>query len=374
MARASAKSSSSVWLWVVPVALIAAVAAWWMMRPQPVAKEAPKAGGGVAVEVAPAVAGDMAETLQVAGQVAANTGVELRSEVTGRVVAVNFRDGDTVAKGASLVVLDDSVPRATLAQAEASYELAEANVGRYKRLVDVGAASALQVDQAVAQAKLEKANIQMAKANLAKFRIAAPFAGSAGIAQVSVGDLVQPGELLVALTDNATLKATFKVPEAQAASLTVGAPVVVTGATAQVDGVVDALDGRVDPASRTLEGKVLLDNEKGHLLAGQFVRVRVPVKSVSEAVIVPDQALVPQGNTTFVYVIVTDESGAVMASRTTVDVGLRSENKAQIVRGIAAGHQVVTAGQQKLQAPLMPVKLLSPTAVSVAPQAVEELR
>jgi membrane fusion protein (multidrug efflux system) len=346
---------------------------WFMRKDSAVEPAGGPAKAGVAVETVRAGKGSLAETLTVAGQVEANAGVELRSEVTGRVVAVKFTDGMAVTQGAPLVVLDDSVQRATLAQAEANYALAEANVGRYQRLVQVGAASQLQVDQAVAEGKLQKANIQMAKAELAKYRIAAPFGGVAGIAQVSVGDLVQPAELLVALTDNAKLKITFKVPEAQATSLKVGAPVKVLG-DQTVDGVIDALDGRVDPNSRTLQGKVVLDNADGVLVSGQFVRVQVPVKSVSEAVIVPDSALVPQGTKVFAYVIVPGKDGGQMASRTTVEVGLRGVNTAQIVSGVAEGQEIVTAGQQKLQAPMMPVQLRSPTTVDVMPQAVEELR
>ena len=371
------------WLMVgLGIAVVAGAGWWWMHG----GKKADAAGGGAkkmvtAVEVVTAVQQELAETLQVAGQVQANAGVELRSEVTGRVVAINFKDGAEVKKGSLVVVLDDSVQRATLAQAEANYALAEANVGRYQRLVGMGAASQLQVDQADAEMKLQKANIQMAKANLAKYRIVAPFDGVAGIAQVSVGDIIQPGERLVALTDNATLKVTFKVPEAQATSLKAGAPVQVRadgvpGANSPtlVEGHIAALDGRVDPPSRTLEGKVLLDNPDHVIVAGQFVRVRVPVRAVSEAIVVPDSALVPQGNKILAYVIVPGQNGAMMASRTTVEVGLRNADKAQIVSGVNAGQQVVTAGQQNLQGPLVPVRLMSQTQVMHAPQAVEELR
>jgi membrane fusion protein (multidrug efflux system) len=123
-----------------------------------------------------------------------------------------------------------------------------------------------------------------------------------------------------------------------------------------------------------LQGKVLLDNADGRLVAGQFVRVRVPVRSVSDAVIIPDQALVPVGNQTFAYVIVPGKDGGVMASKTTVEVGLRGANRVQVTAGVQSGQQVVTAGQQKLQAPTTPVKLLSPTQVTVPPAEVEELR
>ncbi len=353
---------------------VLAGAAWWWFGKAGAEQPQQQGGGGLPVEVVAAVSEPLAETLTVAGQVEARTGAELRSEVTARVVSVTFVDGEAVTKGEPLLVLDDSVQRATLAQAQANYALAKANVERYSRLVEMGASSRLQVDTAEAEAKLQAANIQMARANLAKYQIASPFDGLAGIAQVNVGELVQPGELLVAVTDNSKLKVTFKVPEAQATSLRVGAPVSVLSEGVEVSGVIDALDGRVDPASRTLEGKVALDNADGVLVAGQFVRVRVPVKEVSDAVVIPDQALIPQGNVTFVYVINAGENGATMASRTTVDVGLRSGDKAQILKGVNAGQRVVTAGQQKLQAPMMPVTPLSATAVTVAPQAVEELR
>lgn len=374
----------------VLMALVAAAlggGVYWYMHAQAAgaaaAAQAAKAGASMAVpvEVAAAVTGPLSETLEVAGQVQADTGVELRSEVTGRVVAVKAKDGEPVKKGSLLVVLDDSVQRATLAQAQANHELAQANVGRYQRLVAVGAASQLQVDQAVAEDKLQVANIQMAQANLAKFRIVAPFDGTAGIAQVNVGDLAQPGELLIALTDNNTLKVSFKVPETQATSLKVNAPVRVRSEAApgvegptEVTGTIAALDGRVDPASRTLEGKILLDNHDGALVAGQFVRVRVPVRDVSDAVIVPDSALLPQGETIFAYLIVPGKDGGVVASRTTVTVGLRSANRAQIVSGITEGQQVVTAGQQKFRGLVTPVKLLSPTYIDVPPAAVEELQ
>ncbi len=375
------KRGGYVWAIVAAVVVLAGGAWWWLRGSDGDGQAAGGPGKGrgpAAVEVATAEQGAIAETLELAGQVEANAGVELRSEVTGRVVKLNFQDGQAVTKGMALVILDDSVQRAELAQAEANYALAEANAGRYQRLVELGAASKLQVDQAVAQSKLEQANIQMARANLAKYRIAAPFDGMAGIAQVSAGDLVQPGELLVALTDNRTLKVTFKVPEMQANSLETGAPamVLVDGrqGNVTVEGRIDALDGRVDPASRTLMGKIVLDNVSNTMVAGQFVRVRVPVRQVSDAVVIPDQALIPMGNQTFVYVLTPGPEGSAVASKTTVEVGIRAANKAQILRGVGAGQQVVTAGQQKLQAPTMPVKLMSPTVVNVPAAAIEELR
>ena len=371
----AAKTKTPRWVWAAAGLAVVAVAVWALWgRGGAGGPPGGFGGGAVAVEAVEAEQGPLAETLTLAGQVQARTGAELRSEVTARVMAVKFTDGSAVKKGAPLLVLDDSVQRAALAQAQANLELAQANIQRYQRLVEIGAASRLQVDQAAAEAKLQQANVQAARANLARYQIAAPFDGVAGIAQVNVGELVQPGELLVAVTDNASLKVTFKVPDAQATTLQEGAEVMVLAEGREISGTVAALDGRVDPQTRTLEGLVVLENTDGALVAGQFVRVRVPVRAVSDAVIVPDQALLPQGNEVNVFVVVPGDNGSQMASRTTVTVGLRSGGKAQIVQGVAPGQLVVTAGQQKLQAPTMPVTVQSATTITVAPQAVEELR
>lgn len=361
------------WMIVLAVLLLVAGGVWWWRHGT--AGVAPGAGPGgapmgVPVEGTRAVEEPIAQTLEVVGQVQAENGTELRAEVTGRVVKLNFTDGKPVKAGDVLVVLDDSVQAAALAQAEANLSLAAANVGRYQRLLAEDAASKLQVDQAEADAKVARANVQAAKANLAKMRIAAPFDGVAGIAQVNVGDYIQPGQLLVALTDNRVLKLTFDVPESQAAGLHTGVDVQVAaeGIEGAVEGKVAALDGRVDPASRTLQGKVMIDNPDGVLMAGQFVRVTVPVKVVSDAVVVPDLALVPQGNQMIVWVV--GEGNRV--SPTAVQVGLREQSRAQIVEGIQPGQMVVTAGQQKLQ-PGAPVMVSSPTAIAVPEQAVEHL-
>lgn len=348
----------------------------YYLWPRGDAAVAPGAGGfALPVEAVPAVQGPLAETLTVVGQVVANQGVDVTSEISGKVTKIAFEEGQPVKAGVLLFRLDDSVLQAQLAQAQANLQLAENNVGRNQRLLAEQASSQQQVDAALADAKLARANVQLARANLDKAYLRAPFDGIAGIRQVDLGEYVTPGRVLVNVTENTRLRVTFRVPEAQASEVRTGASVSIQADNgADVTAPISAIDSRVDPASRTREVQVLLDNADAALMAGQFVRVTLPLRGVDDAVIVPDQALVPMGNQTFAYVIHTAPGGATLSSRTEVQLGLRSNGKVQVTAGIRPGQMVVTAGQQKLQAPVMPVTVLSPTEITVRQAPVEELK
>ncbi|MFA5207045.1 MAG: efflux RND transporter periplasmic adaptor subunit [Lentisphaeria bacterium] len=348
---------------------------------------APGAGGpggmgGMAlpVEATTARQGTMTETLDVPGQVQAGEGVVLAPEIAGRVIKIGFEDGSRVKAGQVLFRLDDSVQRAALAQAQANLQVALNNLGRYQRLLAVNAASAQQVDTAQASARLAQANVQFAAANLGKAWIRAPFDGVAGIRGISLGDYVVNGQPLVSVTQNEMLKVIFKMPEQQARMLQPGLGVSILrsgdfgSSELLAEAPVTAVDGRVDPASRTVQAKVVLDNRSGMLVAGEFVRVRVPTAMASDTVIVPEQAVVPQGGQTYMYVLKPGPKGGLLASQTLVALGLRVNGEAQVVAGVAAGQKVVTAGQQKLMAPVMPVMPVTPTTVVRSAPPVEELR
>lgn len=333
-------------------------------------------GKGLPVEATTAVEKPMASTLEVVGQLEAIHGAMLKSEVAAKVLRIGFKDGAKVKAGDVLIQLDDATARATLAQAEANLAVSEANVGRYQRLLEVGAASPLQVDNTTAQAKLARANVLAGKAALAKTRIIAPFDGVAGIARVVVGAMVQAGQDMVAVTDNSAFRMTVTLPEADAAHLVPQSPVGVRiGDDSPVlEGTLEALDGRVDPATRTVAAKISLKTpDDVPLTNGQFVRVEIPTRVDAHATVVPDSALVAEGDKTFIYVLTPGPKGMVMASKTTVTVGLRAQNEAQIVAGLAAGQRVVSAGQQKMMAPVMPVIPTTPTVVVRAQPAVETL-
>lgn len=367
---AGRKNKRLVWVAAAAVLLLGAWWAWGKMAGGP-----PAQGGRppVAIEATTATQGRLAESLVVVGQVTPLFGAEIKAEIAGRVVRLGKPDGSAVKAGEEIIRLDDSVLAAQLAQASANLSVARNTAARTGRLLEVGAASKQEAEQAAAASSLAAANVQLAKANLEKARIVAPFDGVLGVAGVTVGTYVNPGDTLTTLAQPEKVKVVFRLPEAQARQVAPGSDArVLTDDGGEHPAKVVAVDSLVDTATRTVQGRIDLDNADGTFTPGQFVRVSVDVKVADNVVVVPDMALVPLGGGMVVYVVNSTDKGTV-SSRTTVEVGLRGNNQAEIVRGVQAGQRVVTAGQQKLQAPVMPVTVGSPTTITVRPASVETL-
>ncbi|MBN8531184.1 MAG: efflux RND transporter periplasmic adaptor subunit, partial [Alphaproteobacteria bacterium] len=224
-----------------------------------------------------------------------------------------------------------------------------------------GFSSKMQLDEAQAQLNLAKANVQLAEANLAKTVIRAPFDGTAGIRKVSLGDYVSPGEVLVNLDQTEKLKLQFTIPERYLSEIKAGSEVefAVDAQGSVFRSTVDAIESRISAQNRSIQVQAIVDNVDNQLYPGQFVNVTLPIAKREAAVLVPDQALVPMGNKTFVFKVADGK-----AQKIEVQPGLRANSKAEIVAGLAAGDVVVTAGQQKLQDGAS-VRVSEPTAVSV---------
>lgn len=358
---------------LVALGAVLLLGAWWAWGKFFGADDAPPARPPLTVEATAATQGRIAQPMVVVGQVSPLFGAELKAEIAGRVVKLAMPDGSTVKAGQELIRIDDSVLAAQLAQASANLSVARNTAARTARLLEAGAASKQEAEQAAANASLANANVQLARANLEKARIVAPFAGVLGVAQVTVGTHVNPGDTLTTLAQPENVKIVFRLPEAQARQVAPGADArVLTDDGEEHPAKVVAVDSLVDASTRTVQARIDLDNKDGTFTPGQFVRVSVDVRVADNAVLVPDMALVPLGGAMVVFIVNNTPEGTV-SSRTTVEVGLRGNNQAQILKGLQAGQMVVVAGQQKIQAPTMPVKVSSPTEIVVRPASVEIL-
>jgi membrane fusion protein (multidrug efflux system) len=177
-------------------------------------------------------------------------------------------------------------------------------------------------------------------------RIVAPFDGVVGIRGVSLGDYVKDGSDLVNLEDVRNLKVDFRLPERMLSQVRPTQTVEVLADAFPGDrwqGQIEAINPKVDQNARSLEIRGRLDNTSGRLRPGMFVRVRVIVGERSEALMVPEQAIVPAGDEFFVFLV---NEGK--ARRVQVRTGLRREGQVEIVQGLKAGDAVVVSGQQRL--------------------------
>jgi membrane fusion protein, multidrug efflux system len=278
----------------------------------------------------------------------------LRPEVSGRIATIGFRDGQAVKKGQLLVGLDATLNEAEVAQYRAEYDLALSSLKRSEDLAQQKFISSSARETATSNAQVAEARLKLAQARLSKMRIVAPFDGVVGIRGVSLGDYVKDGADLVNVEDIRNLKVDFRLPERNLSQIRVGQSVeVLADALPGVpwQGQIEAINPRIDANGRSLELRARLDNTSGRLRPGMFVRVRVIVGE-RDGLLVPEEAIVPQGEEFFVYKVV---DGA--ARRVPVKIGVRRAAQVEIVQGVAAGDQVVTAGM-RLSRDGQPVRVL----------------
>jgi membrane fusion protein (multidrug efflux system) len=351
--------------------------------PQQMAALSTKAGGGAPaggggqqmppthVEAAKARTEKMAETQSVIGNVSSYESVEIRPEIQGKIASIEFADGKAVKKGDTLFKLDSSVQAAAYAQARATLAKASNNSTRYTELQKKGFASAMKIDESQADLNLARANVQYADAMMAKTVIKAPLDGTVGIRRVSVGDFVNPGDLLVNLDQQDKMKIEFSLPEIYLRDVKVGNSVnIQTDGGQEIEGKISAIESRVSADSRSIMIQVIAENKDNILYSGQFVDVTVPISHEKDSVMVPDQAIIPVGNKVFLYKVENN-----IAKKTEVKVGIRTDKEAEILSGVNDGDLVVTAGHQKLMmVPMdgLPVRVSEPTAVEANPMTEEK--
>jgi membrane fusion protein (multidrug efflux system) len=276
--------------------------------------------------------------------------------VSGRIATIGFKDGQLVRKGQLLIGLDATLNEAEVYQARAEYDLALSNLKRSEDLASRKFISSSAQETATSNAQVAEAKLKLAQARLSKMRIVAPFDGSVGIRSVSLGDYVKDGTDLVNLEDVRILKVDFRLPERNISQIRVGQTIEVVAdalPNEQWQGRIEAINPKVDADGRSLELRALLENTSGKLRPGMFVRVRVIVGERSNALLVPEEAIVPQGSEFYVFKVV---DGA--ARRVPVKIGVRRDAMVEILDGLTAGDQVVTAGM-RLSRDGQPVRVLA---------------
>lgn len=308
-------------------------------------------GGAVAVEAVAVRVAPAENTVTAVGTLIANESVTLRPEVAGRVVGLDFEEGGRIEKGAELVRLDSSVERAELAQAEARLTLARSNFDRAKALRSRSSGTQRALDEAEAELRTSEAAVALARAQLEKRAIKAPFAGRAGLRRISVGAYVAAGTDLVDLVQIDPLKVDFRIPEVFLASLRTGQTIEV-----RVDafpdepfaGVVTALDPLVDESGRAVIVRARLGNPEARLRPGLFARVTLSLAERAEALWIPEEAVVPQGGRSYVFRLETGAEGEVVRL-VEVALGKRKPGLVEIREGLRAEDRVVTAGVLKIR-------------------------
>ncbi|MFM1887251.1 MAG: hypothetical protein RL026_2408 [Pseudomonadota bacterium] len=308
----------------------------------------PGAGTSQPVPVITAVA--RRETLDIAieaiGTAVANEAVNVTTKVTNMVTAIHFQDGQRVDAGQVLVELDRAQASADLAVATADYGNSVNQFNRSKELLASQSLSRAQYDQLEAAMKANEARVAAARARLADTYIRAPFAGRVGLRRISVGTLINPGTVVTTLDDTSAVKVDFAVPDVNLPVVRTGAPITASTtawAGRHFVGKVGSVDPRIDPTSRSVMVRAVLPNTEGLLKPGMFMTVRMASEQ-RNAVVVPEEALVPEQARQFVYV--TDGG---KASKREVRIGRRQPGRVEVLEGLREGEHVVVEGTIRLR-------------------------
>lgn len=301
----------------------------------------------VPVEVAPVAVETVLNEVTAIGTLLSNESVVIRPEIAGLVTEIAFEEGTEVAQGALLFRLDDSIYQAELEDAQARLQLSQRNYERARDLHERGAGTARARDEAESELRTARAAVALATARLEKTRIHAPVSGVLGLRHVSQGDYVEPGQDLVNLEDIQPLKVDFSIPERYLSSLEIGQRVQITADAfprEEFTGEVYASNPQIDVNGRSIEVRARIDNTDRRLRPGLFVRVRLELSRDEDAIVIPEQALVPRDEDIFVYKLEQDDTAAL----TKVEIGQRKYGRVEILEGLAKGDTVVVAGQLKL--------------------------
>ncbi len=367
---------------VVGIALAGAAAWWWQNKggatavavagPAGAASAAKPAGGpggggggggGPApVEVAKATAITLTDDVQAVGSLKSKQGVMLRPEVSGRIAKLGFANGERVKRGQLMVQLDDTLQQAQLQQAQAQASIARTNLQRSRELLAQGFVSQSAVDQNAAAMEVANAQTALAQAQLARMKVLAPFDGTTGLRAVDVGDYVKDGAELVNLEDLSALTVRFALPERAIDKLRPGQAVDVTLDALpgrSFKGTVLAVDSQVDANGRAVQVQAQVANPGALLKPGMFARARVVFAVRPGTVVVPEEALVPQGERQLIFKVVNGPNGQSVSQRLPARIGLRLPGKVEILEGIKDGDTVVTAGHSRLlRADAVPLRVI----------------
>ncbi len=289
------------------------------------------------------------------GTILANEEVELRSEISGKIINILFKEGSFVSKGDLLIKINDADLQAQLRRAkindadlqaqlrraESKLKLSEEKEARQRQLRDGNLISQEEYDNTVSELNVNQADLDLIKAQIDKTEIRAPFSGIVGLRSVSVGSYVTTSTIIARLQNFNSLKVDFSIPERYSASVNTGDDLEfkISGSDKIFKANVYAIEPKIDPGTRTLQIRAICSSAYKELIPGAFANVELSLKETNDAILIPTVSIVPElkGQKVYLY-----KGGIVIPQN--VQIGIREETRVQIVSGLNVGDTVITSG------------------------------
>jgi len=302
---------------------------------------------GLPVRAEPVKVAKVSDDVSAVGSLMAEESVIIRPEIDGRIVGLHFQEGQAASAGTRLVTIDSTEYEAQAAAVRADLKTEEQRLVRTKELHQQNFISKDALDVQVGAVDRLKARLAEAESRVAKTVIRAPFSGIVGLRQISPGAYVKAGTDIVRIENVSSIKVDFRIPENYLSKIRPNQEILVrldAYPGEEFKGRVYAVEPVVEERTRTIAMRARIPNKGFKLKPGMFVRVAVTMENRPNAIVIPEQAIWPQGKDSFVFRVVDGK-----AALTKVEIGNRQPGSVEILKGLAANDMVVTDGQIKLR-------------------------
>jgi len=300
-------------------------------------------GKGKAVSVTGVIISprDMDNKILSTGSILANEEIELRSEVPGRIVSVNFIEGTAVTKGQLLVKIEDRELQAQLKKLLLEGKLAQDDVYRKEKLLELKAVSQEEYDKSSNQLGIINADMELVRSQIEKTAIYAPFSGMVGLRYISPGGFISSSMLIARLQQINPVKVDFSIPEKYREKIHTGSIIhfQLDGIDSIFAGRVYAIEPKIDPSTRNVPIRAICQNPGNILVPGAFAKVEVLLDKIPGAIIIPSEAIIPQINGEKVYLF---KNGKAISQM--IESGIRTDREVQVEKGLKANDTVITTG------------------------------
>ncbi len=354
------------------VLALASALTWWIYNQPKVQTGGAGRGGGAPMSIVPATAstGDIDITLNALGTVTSLSTVTVKSQISGQLVNIDFKEGQEVKKGDPLAEIDSRPYELALKQAQGQLardqsllQDAKLDLARYEKLAATNAVPKQQYDSQVAlvgqyegMVVSDQAQIDIANLNIAYCHIVAPASGRVGLRQVDQGNYVTPDDTngIVVITLLQPISVIFTLPEdnlpAILARVHAGATLSATaydrsGANKLATGNLMTFDNQIDTSTGTVKLRAEFANEAENLFPNQFVNIRLLVDTLHDVTVIPTSGVQRGAPGTFVYLVNPDNTVSIR----TIELGPANGERQSVRSGLARGDRVVVDGADKLR-------------------------
>ena len=285
-------------------------------------------------------------TLSASGTILPNEEVVLKPEIAGKIVSLPLQEGKDVTKGQLLVKINDADFQAQLKKLQLQYELAESTLKRQSELLKINGISQADFDISQNVVNGIKADMEYQQALIAKTEIHAPFDGMLGLKTVSEGAYISIGTVVASVVQIDPVKIDFSVSEKYSPYIKKGVKVSfdIEGIKSNIEGEIYAIEPKIDMNTRTIMVRAICPNKDKTIFPGAFANIKVLLKDIEDAVMIPTEAVIPELRGKKVFIIKNGKAQSV-----SIETGIRTTSKVQVLKGIQIGDTVVTTGLMGLK-------------------------